>query len=283
MHGFRGGIYGEERTRAARFLDQLAASTIMTISGGVDVRSGSPAELSLFGGFALRIHGQKISLPMHARRVLAYLSLHKMVEHDCDRQALAERLWMDSSPDRSRASLRTAIWRIRSATDDLLLGDSERLALADSVRVDVHDFRRHAEQMLSDTAAYEPPGLVPHLRSPADLLPGWDEDWLLLTREQLRLLRLHALEHTARRMCERGLYAQAIDVILCVVDEEPLRESAQAILIKAHLSAGNLADACRQYHRFRSNLWDELGLRPSPDLSRLVSPRSQRTTTLSSH
>jgi DNA-binding SARP family transcriptional activator len=75
------------------------------------------------------------------------------VEQDCDRQVLAERLWMDSSPDRSRASLRTAIWRIRSATDDLLLGDSERAALADSVRVDVHDFRRHAEQMLSDNSA----------------------------------------------------------------------------------------------------------------------------------
>jgi DNA-binding SARP family transcriptional activator len=249
----------------------------------VDVRSGTRAELSLFGGFALRIHGQKISLPMHARRVLAYLSLHKMVEKDCDRQVVADRLWMDSSPDRSRASLRTAIWRIRSATDDLLLGDSERVALADSVRVDVHDFRRHAERMLSDSTDDEPPGLVPHLRSPADLLPGWDEDWLLLTREQLRLLRLHALEHTARRMCERDLYAQAIDMILCVVDEEPLRESAQAVLIKAHLCAGNLADACRQYHRFRANLWDELGLRPSADLSRLVSPRSERTTTLSRH
>jgi DNA-binding SARP family transcriptional activator len=248
-----------------------------------EVRAGNSAELSLFGGFALRIHGQKLSLPMHARRVLAYLSLHKMVENDCDRQALAERLWVDSSPDRSRASLRTAIWRIRSAGNDLLLGDSERVALADSVRVDVHDFRRNAERMLSDAEGYEPPGLIPHLRSPADLLPGWDEDWLLLTREQLRLLRLHALEHTARRMCEHGLYPQAIDVILCVVDEEPLRESAQAILIKSHLCAGNLADACRQYHRFKAHLWDELGLRPSADLSRLVSPRTERTTTASTH
>src|SRR5258705_5828109 len=139
MRGFRGRIYGGQRTRAAISSDQLVASPIMTISAGDDVRTGSPAELSLFGGFALRIHGQKISLPMHARRVLAYLSLHKMVEKDCDRQVLAERLWMDSSPDRSRASLRTAIWRIRSAADDLLLGDSERVALADSVRVDVHD------------------------------------------------------------------------------------------------------------------------------------------------
>jgi DNA-binding SARP family transcriptional activator len=84
-------------------------------------------------------------------------------------------------------------------------------------------------------------------------------------------------------MCELGLYPQAIDVILCVVDEEPLRESGQAILIKAHLRAGNLADACRQYHRFRANLWDELGLRPSADLCRLVSPRTEHTTTASSH
>src|SRR5690242_18817848 len=163
----------------------------MTFKSG----AGNPAELSLFGGFALRIHGHKVSLPMHARRVLAYLSLHKMVEKDCDRQVLAERLWADSPPDRPRASLRTAIWRIRSASDDLISGDSERVALADSVRVDVHNFRRNAERMLLDGTANEPPSLVLHLRSPADLLPGWDEDWLLLTREQLRLLRLHALEH----------------------------------------------------------------------------------------
>src|SRR5690242_17914130 len=130
----------------------------MTFKSG----AGNPAELSLFGGFALRIGGEKISLPMHARRVLAYLSLHKMVEKDCDRQVLAERLWTDSSPDRSRASLRTAIWRIRSAADDLILGDSDRVALADSVSVDVHDFRHNAEQMLSDSPRPEPPNLIPH-------------------------------------------------------------------------------------------------------------------------
>jgi DNA-binding SARP family transcriptional activator len=183
---------------------------------------------------------------------------------------LAERLWVDSPPDRSRASLRTAIWRIRCADADLLLGDAERIAVADSVRVDVHDFRAQAESMLSDGAAPSPCSPITHLRSAGDLLPGWDEDWLLLTREQLRLLRLHALEQTARRMCDRGFRPQAIDVMLGVVDEEPLRESAQTILIEAHLRAGNVADACRQYRRFRTDLWNELGLRPSEELSLLV-------------
>lgn len=239
-------------------------------SGTGSPGDGSLVELSLFGGFALRIDGQRVALPMHARRVLAYLSLDKIVEKDCDRQVLAERLWSDSPLDRSRASLRTAIWRIRCAGADLLLGDAERIAVADSVRVDVHDFRRQAESMLSDDVALDPPGLIPHLRFAGDLLPGWDEDWLILTREQLRLLRLHALEQTARRMCDRGFHAQAIDVILSVIDEEPLRESAQMILIEAHLHAGNVADACRQYRRFRTDLWDELGLRPSVELSRLL-------------
>jgi DNA-binding SARP family transcriptional activator len=158
------------------------------------------------------------------------------------------------------------------------VGDSERVALSDSVKVDVHEFRRHAEQMLSDETDWRPPIHVPLLCSLADLLPGWDEDWLSPAREQLRLLRLHALEHTAARLCERGFYPQTIDLILRVVLEEPLRESARAILIKAHLCAGNLAEACQQYHQFKATLGDELGLRPSEDLARLVVPRVERTT-----
>lgn len=230
------------------------------------------AELTLFGGFALRISGTRVSLPMHARRVLAYLSLKKMVEADSDRQVIAERLWVDSSPEKSRASLRTAVWRIRCAANDLLVGDAERLALADSVRVDVHEFRRKAEVLLSETTNTRTADLLPYLPSPGDLLPGWDEDWLLLTREQLRLLRLHALEHTARRLCAEGRYPQAIDMILCVVDEEPLRESSHAVLIEAHMRSGNPAEACRLFHRFEATLWHELGLRPTADLIRLVSP-----------
>jgi DNA-binding SARP family transcriptional activator len=245
-----------------------------------DTRLGEHAELALFGGFALRIHGEKVSLPMHARRVLAYLSLKKMVEPDSDRQVVAERLWLDSPPERSRASLRTAVWRIRCAADGLLVGDSERLALADGVRVDVYEFRRRAEQMLADGTDYRAINSIPNLlnlRSPADLLPGWDEDWLLLTREQLRLLRLHALEHTARRLCAEARYPQAIDVILAVVDEEPLRESAHAILIESHMRGGDPAEAYRRYHRLSADLWAELGLRPSAELSRLLTPHHERT------
>lgn len=237
-------------------------------SAPVDVL-GPASQLSLFGGFELRLADRKAVLPMHAQRVLAYLALRKMTGQDCGRQLLAERLWENSSPERSAASLRTALWRIRRAGPELLAGDGERVTLADHVEVDVDCFRRRAEALLSG-AADCPPTNVRMLCTAAELLPGWDEDWLLLFREQVRLLRLHALEAVARRYCAQRLHPQAIDLILRVVADEPLRESAHAILIDAHLGQGNAAEARRQYDVFAATLWRELELRPSAELRRRV-------------
>jgi hypothetical protein len=44
------------------------------------------------GGFAVKVAGKHVNLPLHARRVLAYLSLDKMAAPDCDRGVLADRL-----------------------------------------------------------------------------------------------------------------------------------------------------------------------------------------------
>ncbi|MFD6393323.1 BTAD domain-containing putative transcriptional regulator [Nocardia sp. NPDC060259] len=221
--------------------------------------------VSLLGGFTLCVDGAGFAVPMHSRRVLAYLALDKLSEHDCDRGVLAERLWPDAPAERSRASLRTALWRIRRASPSLIVGGNDRVMLADDVTVDVHHLRRDAERLLADAVD------CPHERAQlmarnADLLPGWDETWLLLAREQLRQLRLHALEVAGRKLAAKGRYPEAIDVILTVVAEEPLRESAQAALIEAHLCEGNAVEARRQFDRFAEMLWSELSLRPSPEL-----------------
>lgn len=233
--------------------------------------SGDDAELTLFGGFKLHVGGQKVALPMHACRVLAYLSLNGALDNDCDRRLLADRLWADSPTERSRASLRTALWLIRRTGAHLLRGDSECVGLARSVRVDVEEFRRRAEAVLADETISGGHCRLLDLPNTTELLPGWDEDWLVLRREQMRMLRLHALEHSARRMCDQGAHAQAVDVLLQVVDEEPLRESARAILIDAHLRAGNLAEARRQFRLFEAVLWREIKVRPSSEMCRLVS------------
>ena len=92
----------------------------------------------------------------------------------------------------------------------------------------------------------------------------------LKPQQLVTIFTAHASISTAVKATQLG----AFDYL-----EKPFTpDQLRAILIKAHLCAGNLAEACQQYHQFKATLGDELGLRPSEDLARLVVPRVERTT-----
>jgi DNA-binding SARP family transcriptional activator len=226
-------------------------------------------ELRLLGGFSLQVRGTQVALPMHSRRLLAYLSLDHAQNLSCDRGVLAERLWPDAGTERSRASLRTALWRIRRVDEHLVLVDPDTVRLGHEVSVDVHRFRRIADQMISEKDDHSTEAARLVARS-TELLPGWDEPWLVLAREQIRQARLHALEATAARLRRARRFPEAIDAMLAVIAEEPLRESAHAALIEAYLSEGNASEAVRQFDTFAATLWHELGIRPSNALCERV-------------
>ena len=95
----------------------------------------------------------------------------------------------------------------------------------------------------SSARASTPDG--PQLRTAA----GLGRNLVLLAREQLRQLRLHALRYPGAGWPNRR-YPEAIDVMLMVIAEEPLRESAQTALIEAHLCEGNAIEARRQFELF---------------------------------
>ncbi|MBX7432659.1 SARP family transcriptional regulator [Mycobacterium sp. Y57] len=238
----------------------------MEIDDGPLVANGQRVgTLSLFGGFTLEVAGRQVWLPRHSRRVLAYLALATKHPAGIDRKLLAERLWPDSPGDRSMASLRTALWRIRREAPNIVRSDREHIALDHGVVVDLDQFRCLASRLLNtDCQPHrdELQGLIDTL----DLLPAWDEDWLVAARGQLRQQRLMALESAAQRLSAQGSYMQAIELILVVVAAEPLRESAQRILIDAHMSQGNIAAASTQLLEFARELWFALELFPSPEL-----------------
>jgi DNA-binding SARP family transcriptional activator len=233
------------------------------------------AYLSLFGGFTVEIGANRVRLPLHARRLLAYLALLTSRTNDIDRRLLAERLWPDSPEDRAAASVRTALWRIRRESPALVRSDRERLSLGHEVAVDVHGFQCLVARLLSTD--YEPaPGDLKSLIDAVDLLPTWDEDWLVLTREQLRQRRLMALEAAARRLSEQGRHVEAIELMLVVIAAEPLRESAHAIVIEAHLGQRNMADAHSHLLHYARELWLELRVHPSPQLLGKLGMNSRR-------
>ncbi|MGW1987567.1 AfsR/SARP family transcriptional regulator [Streptomyces collinus] len=149
---------------------------------------------------------------------------------------------------------------------------------ADTLHVDVHAFTETALGVVQGggppPAAQLPQGL---LRG-EDLLPGWDEEWLLPERERLRQLRLHALDALAEALVREGRPALALEAAWESVRAEPLRESAHRAAVSAHLAEGNLSEAVRHYRSFQRLLREELGVEPSARLTRMLARHGWRLT-----
>jgi DNA-binding SARP family transcriptional activator len=221
--------------------------------------------LRLLKGFELLRRGDSLALPMNAQRVVAFLALQ---ERPVPRTYVAGTLWTGSSEAHSSASLRSCLWRIGRVVRGLVETRKSELRLAPEVEVDVYEVARFAHAQLDETTCASATGRERNLMD--DLLPGWYEDWVLLERERLRQLCVHATERLCSRLTAEGHFAEAVEAGLAAVRSEPLRESAYRVLISAYLAEGNRGDALREYRTYERVLRDELGLVPSPELRGLV-------------
>jgi DNA-binding SARP family transcriptional activator len=149
------------------------------------------------------------------------------------------------------------------------------LALASHVQVDLNDLIDHARLLLQNDSCVSGEDCDPGCLD-GDLLPDWDDEWILLERERIRQLRIHALEALCHKLTLAGRAGPAVDAGLAAVAAEPLRESAQRILIATYLYQGNVSEARRQYRVYREQLWDALGIEPSETLRALVGIAAQR-------
>jgi DNA-binding SARP family transcriptional activator len=222
--------------------------------------------LSLLGGFDLRYRDRSVPLPSSAERLVAFLALHS---GSPKRSFVAGTLWPETSEGRAAGSLRSSLWRVRRVGPTVVGSSVTQLWLSRDVRVDVHrlkDIIRSALEGRRELRKSE----VARLMAPADLLPGWYEEWVLLERERLRQLRLHALERLCERLIEGRRFGLAVEAGMAAVSEEPLRESPHRVLMKAHLAEGNASEALREYRRYRQLLNEELGLDPSPEMEHLL-------------
>ena len=232
--------------------------------------------LRLLGGFDLTARGRHVDVPPHCERVVAYLALR---HRPTQRGHLAGVFWPDLPSQRASANLRAAVWRLgrvgdgrpdsAGGSDAIVEGSRTHVWLSAAVSVDYHEAVARALRLADPRGELAAGDLDEHALD-GEFLPRWDGDWVLVERERLRQLRLHALDGLCERLTLAGELAHAIEVALLAVTVEPLRESAQRGLIRAYLAEGNQVEARRQYDRFRDRLRDELGLQPSPLMEALV-------------
>ncbi|WP_222262854.1 AfsR/SARP family transcriptional regulator [Modestobacter marinus] len=228
------------------------------------------ARVDLMGGFALYLTGSRScaavdDLPRGVQRLVAHLGL----SHRPARAAVAGLLWPDVPESQAHGSLRSALWRLQKVAPGLVDVSGGALALAPAVRVDVREFDVWAHSAL-DPRGDADPVISAGVGMSGDLLPGWYDDWVLLERERLRQLRLHALEALADKLTAAGRHGEAVQAAHAAVRTEPLRETAHRTLMRIHLAQGNVAEAIRTCESFRALLFDELGVAPSPQMEELV-------------
>ena len=228
-------------------------------------------ELSLLGGFAVRIGEQPLSaLVPEAQHLLALLALGDRV---MSRAAVAGALWPDASEARAYASLRTALSRLSVVGHEAIVVTDSTIALAPAVRVDIREARALAHRLIDAAVPVASDATARAIDSlSADCLPDWYDEWAVIESEEWRQLRLHALDALARHLTAAGRFGDAVAAALAAVRADPLRESACAALIAAHIAEGNQSEAIRAFERYRALLARELGIEPTPALLRLLTP-----------
>jgi DNA-binding SARP family transcriptional activator len=222
--------------------------------------------LSLTDEFELVVHGREIGLPHSVERVVAYIGLSTQPVH---RLKLAGTLWPDVAEVQAARSLRTALWRLQRGGVRIVDAHEDRVALLPMVRVDVIELFDLCRELLDDRDG-QALGRVSDLIDNAELLPDWDEEWVVADRERYRMLRLQALELAAERLIVRAEFGRAMEAALAATISDPLRESARRLVIRVHLAEGNLASALRAYDDYRTLLDREIGVEPSLAMQRLI-------------
>ncbi|WP_307808009.1 BREX system ATP-binding domain-containing protein [Streptomyces oryzae] len=196
---------------------------------------------------------------------------------------LCRSLWHDGQPAGAMSSVRAHISRLRSVLDPVREGRSTVL-VADSagyalkVPRDSRDTATFEDSLHRVRGALKRGQLFAAQRELDTALALWrDEalkdaaDYAFAAPERSRLNAAHqdAKELQATILLQQGDLERSIEVAEGLVLSAPLRESSWALLMRALYAAGRSVEALRRYERFRGMLAEELGLDPSPGLSRL--------------
>ncbi|MEU0646063.1 AfsR/SARP family transcriptional regulator [Streptomyces umbrinus] len=224
--------------------------------------------LELLKPFECTNAGSRITLPLGAQRLLAFLALQPVGAH---RAAAAEQLWPDCTPFRAAANLRSALCQGRRVGCHTVIdSDGPRLLLASSLHVDLREVWESARQVVEGQRPLPAEWECLIGKLGRELLPGWSEDWLLMERERWNQMRVYALEELAQHYQAAEQYLPALQAALAAITVDPIRETPHRMVIEVHLAEGNIASALQRYRGYRAFLKRELNVEPSPQMAQLV-------------
>jgi DNA-binding SARP family transcriptional activator len=236
-------------------------TTMASTGSGASVR----LHVDLLGRLDARTTaGRHVRLPgRHAQALFALLVLTRRPR---SREAIAADLWPDAGGG-SAGSLRQALWLVRQglaeagiAPDGLLDIDGDTVGIRIEARIDL-DVTRFEACLADDACGAEAAIEIYH----GDLLEGLGHDCFAAERERLADRFEDALAIVAERCLAAPDLVGARAAADRLLERDPLREEAHAVLIAVHGQIGSRSQVVRQHRRLQEVLKRELGEAPLPD------------------
>ncbi|MGH8902428.1 MAG: AfsR/SARP family transcriptional regulator [Egibacteraceae bacterium] len=214
-----------------------------------------------------------------ARLIFALLVLER--DRPVHRDELAEALWPQGLPRTWNAAMRGVVSKVRaflSAVEQpaaLSRGfGAYQLHLPDDVVVDVElacSAVEVAQQTLREGNPERATALAENARTVTvrPFFADVEGRWVDGVRDHLREVLLSALCVLSEGYACLGRHRLAVRAAEQAIALEPFREQAYELLMRAHIAAGNPAEALRAYDRCRRLLADELGVDPASETAAL--------------
>ncbi len=248
-----------------------------------------PLHIRLFGAFALA-RGEEAVPPeawkrQKARELFAMLCLHP--DSLFTAEQLMETFWPDSSPDKARANLWSAVSAIRAAIEPELparakssylecTGRTYRLRLPAGSTIDTVLFEEEAARGFSYQRAGDRTRALLCFEAalarcrgellPEDLYAPWSDE----PRERLGMLHTRVLRALAEICFERRDLDQCIHLYRKIMALDPWDEDSCLALMRCHVFLGQELKAVEVYRRYEEVLREELGVAPGRPLQEFV-------------
>jgi DNA-binding SARP family transcriptional activator/TolB-like protein len=223
------------------------------------------------GAIKLVEAGSGTDMTPTSRKTRALLGYLCIVGKPVGRERLSALLWGDRGDEQARASLRQAIYELRSLLggDRLLKVERDTVAIGDDVGTDVAEILATAgsgdlEQLAQALSAWRGDFFedLPSIDSSFD-------SWLQAERPRVQESLVSAATEAAKSGMERGESDAARKIVNLLQQHDGTNEVALRLGLRLDYRAGDSGALHRRYERFRELLKSELDAAPAAESQRL--------------
>ncbi|PQP83377.1 hypothetical protein C0Q44_01250 [Paenibacillus sp. PCH8] len=231
----------------------------------------------LFGEFTV-LGGAGADNPIKLRtpkteELLAFLLYTKSTSRD----ALADTLWKDLSPQKAWTNINSTLYYVRRAIGDnsdlpIILKDRNGIRIdREAIECDLYEFEALFRQ-LRQSSAHHHPELFERMDTlyQGELLKGRHYEWAFAWSRQLELDFILTMEAAARYHAKEGEPLRALYYLERILQIDSIREDIHREIILLYLSLGRRTEAQRQYLILEELLQEELGSSPAADIRHLL-------------